>query len=159
MNKGPGMIVGVVVVIFLIVVFWALRGRPAGDQTGPLVTSPVTTLMPLEPAQTPVTGDLPGTTLPTATPAQTGGLVSISAAGFSPGSVTIPVGRSVTFTNTDTESHQIASNPHPVHTNFPSLNIAVLAPAASDTVTFDRAGTFGYHNHLNPGLTGIVLVQ
>lgn len=155
MNKSLGIVVGILVVILFIVLFWAFRGRPAGDQTGPFVASPVATLtpaatgdFPLVPAQTPITA-----------PTQSGAQVSVAATGFSSASVTIPVGGTVTFTNVDTESHQIASNPHPVHTNFQALNIAVLAPGASGAVVFDRAGTFGYHDHLNPGLTGIVIVQ
>lgn len=159
MSKGHGVIVGIIVVILIIVVFWAFRGRPAGDQTGPLVTPPDVTQTPLVSGQTPVAGGLGEVALPTATPAQSGAQVTIASTSFSPTSVTVPVGGSVTFTNADTESHRVSSNPHPIHTNFRALNIVVLAPGASGTVVFNRAGTFGYHDHPNPGLTGTVIVQ
>ena len=85
--------------------------------------------------------------------------VRISSSGFSPDSVTIKVGGTVTFINDDSADHQVASAPHPVHTDYPKLNVGVLKPGEMGTAEFDEAGTFGYHDHLNPSLTGKVVVE
>lgn len=82
----------------------------------------------------------------------------------SPSPVTISVGQSVTFTNNDSRSHDMESDPHPAHTACPSIaNVGLLQPGQSKTTFgFARAGTCGYHDHndsTNAGLTGRIVVQ
>ncbi|TSC71708.1 MAG: plastocyanin-like protein [Parcubacteria group bacterium Gr01-1014_38] len=164
MQKGLGIGIAVILVVVLIAVFWMFRGQPAGE-----------TLLPVPPTATPLdgtgrfpsptasadTGGLPGVGSPQASPTvpTSGATVSIATTGFSPATVSVPVNGTVTFTNSDTQSHQVSSDPHPIHTNYPPLNGDVLAPGQSRTVTFTQAGTFGYHDHLNPGLRGTVTVR
>jgi len=85
--------------------------------------------------------------------------VRISSSGFSPDSVTIKVDGKVTFINDDSADHQVASAPHPVHTDYPKLNVGVLKPGEMGTAEFDKTGTFGYHDHLNPTMRGEVVVE
>lgn len=87
--------------------------------------------------------------------------VTISASGVSPATLTVRSGTVVTFQNNDTVSHQIASNPHPVHTDLPGFE-RLIAPGATYTFTFSKVGSWGYHDHLdftNSRWTGRVIVQ
>jgi len=85
--------------------------------------------------------------------------IQVTASGFSPQSVTIKAGTKVTWTNTSGSMIVIASNPHPVHTDYPPLNLGSLANGQSVSLVFPTPGTYGYHNHLNPSQTGTIIVQ
>jgi len=81
-----------------------------------------------------------------------------------PAQVTIAVGQSVTFVNNDTRAHDMASDPHPSHTECPPLNAAGgLAPGQSkNTNAFPAVRTCGFHDHSNPGnaaLMGRIVIQ
>jgi plastocyanin len=82
----------------------------------------------------------------------------------SPSTVTISVGQSVTFTNNDTRTHDMESDPHPAHTDCPSIaNVGLLQPGQSKTTFgFASAGSCGFHDHNNPdsaGLKGRIVIQ
>lgn len=80
--------------------------------------------------------------------------------GFSPKTITVKVGTAVTWVNKDTDPLQVASNPHPAHTDYSALNsVGLIQPGASKSFTFPAAGTFGYHNHLEPNNAGTVIVE
>jgi plastocyanin len=87
-----------------------------------------------------------------------------STSAVSPSPVTISVGQSVTFTNNDTRSHDMESDPHPAHTDCPSIgNVGLLQPGQSKTTFgFASAGSCGYHDHNNSdsaGLKGRIVIQ
>ncbi len=86
-------------------------------------------------------------------------IVNINSNGFSPKNVTIKVGESVTWVNKDSEDHTVNSDPHPTHTSYPPLNLGLIKPGDQKSLTFDQAGTYKYHDHLNPSLTGSVTVE
>lgn len=73
--------------------------------------------------------------------------------------VSINVGDTVKWTNMDTTAHTVASNPHPTHTDLPGFVSGSIAKNASYSYTFTKAGTWGYHDHLNPSLKGSVVVK
>lgn len=82
----------------------------------------------------------------------------------SPSQVTIAPGQSVTFVNNDTRTHDMESDPHPVHTDCPSMgNVGNLQPGQSKTsFGFASAGSCGFHDHNNPdsgGLRGRIVIQ
>ncbi len=80
--------------------------------------------------------------------------IMVTGAGLSTSSVTVQPGGAVTFTNNDSAPHEIASNPHPTHTQCPELNLGVLQPGGSATVMMaNKAETCGFHDHLNPTVT------
>jgi len=98
----------------------------------------------------------------TTQPAPTGKTVTveITSSGFNPSSVTINSGDTVKFVNRDSSRHQPASNPHPIHTDYPGFDARRgLATGESYSFTFTRKGTWGFHDHLNPGTTGTIIVQ
>lgn len=99
------------------------------------------------------------TSTPVVTPADSSSVV-ISANGFNPTSIAVKKGTQVTWTNTDSKPHQVASDPHPTHTNFPALtDDEALNKDESYSFTFEKAGTYTYHDHLNPSKTGTVIVE
>lgn len=160
MVKNVSIVVGVVIVVLIAAMIWMFRGQPAGETPLEVVDEEVSdqTALPLSPTEPQAVG------IPTASPAASPAAgeqasVSISASGFSSATLTISVGGAVTFTNDGTSSHQVASAPHPLHTSYPPLNGPVLAVGESHSVTFTKAGRFAYHDHLNPGLTGVVVVE
>ncbi len=87
-------------------------------------------------------------------------IVSITSSGFSPASITVEAGTTVTFVNNDTIPHWPASNPHPVHTTLSAFDSkGKVQPGDSYSYTFTDEGTWKYHCHLRPGLTGEVIVE
>jgi plastocyanin len=94
-----------------------------------------------------------------------GATVTITAAGVSPATVTVAVGQTVTFVNSDTRPHEMASDPHPQHGTCPSIEGGLGTVAVGQTkVTraFGGAGTCRYHDHLNDtsnALKGTIIVQ
>lgn len=86
--------------------------------------------------------------------------VTITAAGVSPKTLTVSAGTTVTFVNTDTIAHQLASDPHPSHSGLPGFDNT--AKSSSYSFTFTKKGTFGYHDHLDPfnnSTKGTIIVQ
>ena len=94
-----------------------------------------------------------------------GATITVGANGaVSPNSVTISVGQSVTFINSDSRSHELASDPHPAHTNCPSINALGTLGAGQTKLTnsFGAAGSCGFHDHNDPtnaGLQGTITVR
>jgi plastocyanin len=91
---------------------------------------------------------------------------------FSPASVTINKGDTVQFVATSGRMW-VASNPHPAHTGYDGTSRSQhcasgysgpapfdeCAAGTSYSFTFDKTGTWGYHDHMNDGATGTVIVQ
>jgi plastocyanin len=86
--------------------------------------------------------------------------VDLSKDGFSPTTVTIKVGNIVEWRSTDdTGTHQIAANPVNAHSELPSLVSSQLGQGAIYRYKFTKAGTYHYHDEVNPMLNGTVVVQ
>lgn len=89
-----------------------------------------------------------------------GTVVSIGPSGFNPNILTVKNGTTVIFINEDTgASHWVASDPNPAHTDYPGFDAgSPIQPGASFSFTFDRVGSWGYHDHLNPSHTATIVV-
>jgi plastocyanin len=87
--------------------------------------------------------------------------VQITASGFMPQTIKIKQGQSLTWVNADTSLHQIAADPYPSHSKLPSLvSDDSLAENETYNFTFDKTGTYTYHDPLNPTvLKGTVIVE
>ncbi|MBI3631121.1 MAG: hypothetical protein HY221_02180 [Candidatus Sungbacteria bacterium] len=94
--------------------------------------------------------------------------VTYTDAGFSPATIAITHGAKVVFKNAASDSMRVSSNPHPIHTGYPTTggcigstfdSCRVIWPGESWPFTFDKVGTWGYHNHLNPSEEGTVVVR
>jgi len=93
--------------------------------------------------------------------AEPSGIVQITETGFVPQTIKIKQGQSVTWVNTDQAMHQVAADPFPSHSKLPSLySEESLSQNESYTFTFDKQGTYTYHDPLNPvELKATVIVE
>jgi plastocyanin len=102
---------------------------------------------------------------PVGSPGPSGATITITSAGVvSPSSVTINNGESVTFVNSDSRVHEMASDPHPAHTDCPPINaLGTLQPGQSRlTNAMTTSRTCGFHDHLNdsnPNLRGTIVIR
>lgn len=79
--------------------------------------------------------------------------------GFSPATLTVTAGTTVTITNESSEDLDFSSDKHPIHTDNTELNQNTLPSGDSETFRVTNAGTWGYHNHLNPDRKGTIVVK
>ena len=85
------------------------------------------------------------------TPGPSGATITIANGRVTPASVTITVGQSVTFVNSDGRVRNMNSDPHPDHNQCPSLNVGAMANGQSRVSgAFTVARTCGYHDHDDP---------
>ncbi|PIR46305.1 MAG: hypothetical protein COV07_04375 [Candidatus Vogelbacteria bacterium CG10_big_fil_rev_8_21_14_0_10_45_14] len=93
-------------------------------------------------------------------PSSTGGaVVSYSGSGFSPATKTVSVGTLVSFENESPKNVWVASDPHPTHTDHGEFDAKrAYGPGETYTFTFSEPGTYTYHNHLNAGEKGTIVV-
>lgn len=80
-----------------------------------------------------------------------GNAVTIADMAFSPSSLTVKKGTTVTWTNKDNVVHTVTANDH----SFESGN---LASGKSFSHAFNAAGTFSYKCTLHPSMTGTITV-
>jgi plastocyanin len=91
-------------------------------------------------------------TIPSALSATTKN-VDVTQAGFTPKTVTINFGDTVTWTNKDSGSHQVLAD----QLAFPTS--PVLAQNQTYSYTFTKSGNFGYRDALNTNRRGTVVVR
>ncbi len=126
--------------------------RPVTDQTSTTTTTTTSTNMPLAPVTVMYTDN-----------------------GFSPASVTIAQGQTVTWVNQASDKMWVASGVHPTHMVYdgtsksqhcvagyagpvPLDECAAVASGASYSFTFDKAGDWKYHNHTSAADIGEIVV-
>ena len=111
--------------------------------------------------------------------------VDITSDGFSPQTVTIQRGGTVTWINRMESTAWVASAMHPTHTQYPGVEYGegssyqgsqgceaqgVQKEGAFDSCegistgeafsfTFNEVGEWRYHNHFSPSMTGLVVVE
>jgi plastocyanin len=87
-------------------------------------------------------------------------IVNMTSSGFSPSTMTVKVGYTVKFVNTDTKNHWPASAVHPTHQVLPGFDsLGAVKPGESYSYTFEKAGQWGMHDHMNPSNTGKITVE
>lgn len=116
------------------------------------------------PAPTPAPAPAPAPA-PSPSPAPSDATITISASGaVSPKTLTVAVGTRVTFVNNDSRAHDMASDPHPDHTDCPELNqVGFLTSGQSrQTGNLNTARSCGFHDHNQPSngaLTGTIVIR
>ncbi len=101
-------------------------------------------------------------------PAREEKVVTYSDAGYSPSTLEIKAGDTVTFKNQSSRSMWTASAMHPTHLLYPTTGGCIgstfdackgVQAGDSWSFQFDIKGTWKYHNHLNPSNFGTIIVQ
>lgn len=147
MTKNTYLIIGVALVLVIVSLVF-IKQRGGGE-----VLAPTGTNQSLAPAPTP-------TPTPPTSQTPSSKTVTYTASGFTPVSVTIKAGDTITFKNNSGVDFWPASAPHPTHTNYPEFDAKQgIASGATYSFTFTRVGSWKYHNHLNPASTGTITVQ
>lgn len=86
-------------------------------------------------------------------------VVRITDQGFEPSTLTVPVGTRVLWTNTGQTMRQIASNPYPRNDSLPNLKSEILNNKQTYSYSAQTAGTFGYHDQLQPTINGTLVIK
>lgn len=88
-----------------------------------------------------------------------GSVVTYTNTGFSPTTVTVKKGTTVTFVNASTGGMWVASAVHPTHQLLPGFDqLKSVGKGGSYDYTFVKVGTWKYHNHVNVSDFGSVVV-
>jgi hypothetical protein len=115
---------------------------------------------PSEPSPSPSPSPSPG---PSPPPAGGDTTITITSAGVSPRALVVARGARVTFVNNDSVGHDMNSDPHPVHTNCPDVNVGFVAAGQSrQSDVLNTARTCGYHDHNQPSnasLQGTIRIE
>jgi plastocyanin len=101
----------------------------------------------------------PSTPSPAPTPGGPSASVAIAVGGatlgnraFTPDDLSVAVGTTVIWTNSDSIAHTSTSD-------APGWNSGAVAPGGQFSVAFQTAGTFPYHCSIHPGMVGSVVVR
>lgn len=87
-------------------------------------------------------------------------LIRMTDAGFLPENLEIKAGETVTFRNEGKRGHWPASNIHPTHKIYPQFDpLKPVNPGDRWNFKFDKAGSWYFHDHLFPDLTGFIVVK
>lgn len=92
--------------------------------------------------------------------------------GFAPSLLTIQKGETVTFINQSGQTMWVASAMHPTHSVYGGTTLSEHCGGSNEDVSFDqceagvsysftfqKSGTWKYHNHNRPDDTGTIVVQ
>ena len=100
----------------------------------------------------PTPSPTPTTDGPSSSVAIPAGAASLGNKAFMPDELTVAVGTTVTWMNTDSVAHTSTSDA----TGWSS---GMVAPGGRFSVAFQTAGTFPYHCTIHPGMVGTVVVR
>jgi plastocyanin len=81
-----------------------------------------------------------------------GNLVTVVNFAFSPQTLSVTAGTTVTWTNRDSTTHTITSDTG-------VFNSGNLATNSSFTYTFSNTGSYAYHCAIHPSMTGTIIVR
>lgn len=80
--------------------------------------------------------------------------------GFTPDKIEISEGDMVEFRNESSMNMWVASANHPSHEKLPTFDqFRAFTKGSVYRYVFKRAGTWEYHDHLNPSLGGVIIVN
>lgn len=101
-----------------------------------------------------------------------GATITYDVDGFSPKVLTVKKGTEVTFVDKSGRGFWIGSDEHPAHTGYDGTSKGDHCNAdgtsgsfdqcktdSTYSFTFNKAGTWGYHNHISAGSNGVVIVE
>lgn len=171
---SKNVVITVVVLLILGFLGWMLLGNdtsvPATQTENEAVAPPPTTTGAVPPPVAPVA--IGSATTPQSV------VVTYTDAGFSPATITVGVGTTVTFVNNSSNARGmwVGSDEHPTHANYggttkndhcaagyagpaPFDACRAISNGASWSFTFTKKGTWDYHDHTNAAMGGKVVVN
>jgi len=111
------------------------------------------------PETLPVTQQSPAPTT-TTTKAMEENTITYTGTGFSPQSITVKPGTTVTFVNESSTDMWVASALHPTHLELLGFDqLKGEGKGSTYSFTFEDVGTWKFHDHLNPKAFGSVIVE
>ena len=135
-KSGGKLLVFLVIVVLVAVVvvgYVALRPKTTSAPAAPTTTAPTTLAL---------------------------AAVSITSGGFVPATITVHVNQGIVWTNNDTATHEVASDPYPTDNAVAGFNdTQPLATSDTFDFIFSKAGTYTYHDNLHPTTRGTVIVK
>lgn len=150
-RPGSSTTIAIVILVAIVIVgaiFWFMKRTPQQSAMAPAPPTSTPTMMP-----NPGDNTQPATPVAPATPQSDQAAtnqIMIKNFTFSPQTVTIKSGTTVTWTNQDSVAHTVISD------SFASNN---LNPGDTFQFTFNTPGTYNYHCSIHPSMTGTVIVQ
>jgi plastocyanin len=160
MTKTGWIVVGIIIIIAAAaLLWWSEASAPAIDQGISAETSVTNTGTSTDMMQN------------ASSSAPMSATVTYDGTAFSPSTVTIMQGGTVTWIDTNGQMW-VASNPHPIHNGYDGTTkqqhcapgyagpapFDACAGGTSFSFTFDKVGSWGYHDHLNDSVEGVVNV-
>ena len=96
----------------------------------------------------------------TAVTEETGNVITYTDEGYSPKTLTVKVGDTVTFNNESSLNMWVASAQHPTHQAYPGFDqLEATGAGTSYEFMFDNVGEWEYHNHVRPNHIGTIIVE
>jgi plastocyanin len=152
MNKSGMWITIIVIIVLIIIAVMAMSPKTNTENALNIDVNATTTV-----DNSPETSTSTESTVAVAPKTVT---VEYTDAGFAPATVTINKGDTVKFVNNSSGKMWVASAPHPTHTDYPEFDEDVaVSNGESYSFTFDKVGSWKYHNHVNSSKFGTVVVQ
>ncbi|MDE2078922.1 MAG: hypothetical protein KGI73_00895 [Patescibacteria group bacterium] len=177
--KTSYIVTGLVAVVLIIGGVWYFSSSNSGNESGEYGNPAATQNINLAPTtgatETSGAGSqaTPATQGPGAAAPQTV-TVTYDGSSFSPSTINIHTGDTVTFVDSSSNPMWVASGVHPTHTVYDGTDRSThcatgytgptpfdecQASTASYSFTFTKTGTWPFHNHVNPSATGKVVVE
>lgn len=148
----------IIAIIVIAAVVWLVVENSGKDTTNTNTATNTETS-----TTTDATNSLPYAKIINTNPTGSGIMVTITSSGFDPQTARIQVGDAITWYNNDVVNHYVAPDDHPDHLQYSGVwdddGTGNIVAGGGYMATFTEAGTYEYHDHLNPTLTGTVIVE
>ncbi len=81
--------------------------------------------------------------------------------GFEPATLQVAANTQVTWSNNDSQPHQVAADPYPKNNSIPNFDsVVVLQKGDTYSYNFSKTGTYTYHDERSPlSFKGTVVVK
>lgn len=158
--------IGLVVVLAVVVggLMYFRSTTPNGEENA--VLTPVASFTPAgsgalaSPSATPLAREATPVAAPSTSAPGGRVMLAIEDTGFSPQTVTVKSGTTVTFVNNGQGLHWPASDVHPTHNLLPGFDsLRGLGTGEEYSFTFTKTGRWSCHDHLHPALTCTITVE
>jgi plastocyanin len=145
-GKLRNIIIAIIVIVLAVVGFFLFRNF-SQEPSVTVVNTPTAT----------------SSATPSASEAESSATITYTSSGFLPSEITLQSGDELTWMNDGDKEIQIGADPHPIHTGNKEVSgggfVLTLQPGEQATVTLEKKGTFGYHDHLNASQGGTITVE